>query len=1722
MSQVDALKMVEHVRTRLVDLALSENHFRDRYISDAARKVWAGPGDEGGLVSELWVEGAYSGQLTVDTLDTLLAQGLLPENLHRHLSDNPHEVFPANRRLFTHQSEAVRAAATGDEERPALVISAGTGLGKTEAFLLPMLSDLWSAPDRRPGGGMRCLLLYPMNALVTDQVDRVYKWLQGQGTFRVFHFTSETPEDKRKADKQEEEDWDACRARTRQEARGREMRDGRTVEGTLFAPVPDIVITNYSMLEYMLCRPQDQCFFGPDLRCIILDEAHLYTGTLAGEIKMLLRRVRERCGVRASDVLHIATSATLGGNEEQLRDFTARLFSTERSATMVISGRHDCHKFEGEVAPPSVDVDVDRLAAFADADYATLDAGGELVTNDSTMVAALAEVSALLVSGHFVQLAEADSPSTPAQFLFRALQASPLVRNLADILYKESGNVISLEALTRRLFKRSDVPAREATITLLRLTASARRRSGDLPIVPHRLHFLVRAPEGLSVCLNPQCSGPQELRLDKVGCLQPYGELCRYCEHRLLPLHRCDNCGEFALAAYRDMESGALRPVFREPLGQSASTAYFLLHPGPQEQLSATVVDTATAEEIGRGDGIMLWEAQREHPDGPQHCPTCASMWSLGEDDERAVCRPLSEGRQFALSVIAETVLHDLPVYPNDTRHWKPGEGRRLLCFSDSRSSAARLGPLLTIQHETQVVRAAMARLADELVPEETADYARREVQRLDGELRATQNPGIRTLLQRQLDKAHRVLRDAEAGTPFIDFARLLCDRAEMAQLIERALAEGHQKDYDQRDWKANRDAVCKHAEALVGRELWRPRKKEALLESTGLFEVVYPGVADIELPPQLEPHLSRNLRSTLRPAWPCVVALMLDSVRAAGCIDWKSERPELKWMDESPLQGRWLTRERNGWNASPFVGATMRQSRRWFVAKVLGSAGCTEADAERLSVVALGALFDHLVEQARNGTLHWLRFEPAHQVNETTASPALQILMEDLSVRKPSRLFRCETTGTLWVHTALGWIPEKGCVGRVNEMDQAALDEDSRWGRARRELRESPIFQMGLWAEEHSAQLNPRENKRLQELFKLGARNVLSATTTMELGIDIGGLNGVLLSNVPPGPANHRQRAGRAGRRSDGSAVVVTYVRDTNYERQAFLRFDGFLRRPLRVPTVVVNRLPIIRRHLHAMLLSEFLRPHQGDHSGAMHAFGMMGHFCGEQAPDYWRKGSKPTWPASQPGLAAGFEKYLREHETDAHLRQRVIQMTEGTALHDLHNDARWTAFVADAQRSFHDAVEEWRRQLADLRDAWHEIPGNPQTNVSRERSKAASIWYMTDALCGSTVIAWLADKGFLPRYGFPINLQSLSVRSTSNERGASRAEERYRLERNSLLALREYVPDAQVLAGNRLITSRGLRKDWTDANINQALGLSYHALTCPDGHVYVRQNQNQTCPVCQAPPTERDLLVMPRFGFTTASWDSTPFGTRLERVGEPDYLPLAFVATAQDEDHPDFLEVPGLNVWYREEAEMLVRNRGKSGHGFAICHRCGYATSEEHQGNGRVRLPDGFALHARIFSTDRRDRCWNREEEAPVLRNRVLAARDKTNLLLVRWPNIAREEALYTLGRALVLAGAALLELDERELGLEPRVRLQDGRTGLALYDTAAGGAGHCRELLSKGHDWFGRAWKVLYVNDEHDARCEQACLECILDFSSQRQAHLLNRIAALTLLSDVGIHG
>jgi len=200
-----------------------------------------------------------------------------------------------------------------------------------------------------------------------------------------------------------------------------------------------------------------------------------------------------------------------------------------------------------------------------------------------------------------------------------------------------------------------------------------------------------------------------------------------------------------------------------------------------------------------RASGIALFHVPcPEHGDrcvkrdcGKQACPNCGADWKRGtqepneEEDRASGCPPLRAGDRLAMSVIAETMLFDLPPYPNDTKLWKPAYGRRLLCFSDSRRNAVRLGPLLTQQHETWVIRSVMARTLEEIPELQMTEGIREEIEFYESRLC---RPGISRQQQMNYENKLRSLRNqlnaAHTGIPFTLFAQMIAEKPEIAQIL--------------------------------------------------------------------------------------------------------------------------------------------------------------------------------------------------------------------------------------------------------------------------------------------------------------------------------------------------------------------------------------------------------------------------------------------------------------------------------------------------------------------------------------------------------------------------------------------------------------------------------------------------------------------------------------------------------------------------------------------------------------------------------------------------------------------------------------------------------------------------------------------------------------------------------------------------------------------------
>ena len=1644
MSQLDATRLAAAVRERLVDFAVDDRGAHDARVRAISRDIWSGKPANGGLVSDLWVEGAFPSEASRSTVASLTDARLFNAELCAVLDASG--GMPKSRFLYTHQDLAIRQAREQGEggERPAVVVTAGTGAGKTECFLLPLLDDLYRRPRAVGAKGVQCIILYPMNALVNDQVDRLYTWLKGQERVSLFHFTGETPEDTKRANTDAVPRWQPCRMRTREEARER---------------IPDIVITNYSMLEYMLCRPQDAVFFGPALRTLVLDEAHLYSGTLADEITLLLRRLLLRCGVDADQVSQFATSATLGsGDEAQLRDFASRIFTKSPRLVRVIAGHQAVPNWpepEGPVDPPTAATFTDL--PWPDQPLVVAEEGISRLAADAALCARLrSDLLPRVVTPTVIAAIDA-AEDRPAVLLWQALRMAPIVHELERILGRRQR--IPLMVLAESMWGTQDDATRDATVVLLRLVASARLDHNDYPLIPHRIHIMARPSGGLAVCLNGGCTGPVERLLAPLG--QVHGgdaDHCSTCGASTLALYRCGNCGEWLLAAQKD-EHDVTR--LRPPVPYAPEIRYFTLrHDVAGDQL---VIEPLTGEINGLSSpGLQVTEVKQ--------CPHC--------QEEVKEARPFASGAPLTISILAETVLAALPAYPSPNNVFLPADGRRLLAFSDSRQEAARLGPRLGQQHETQLVRAAIIRMLElsPVVDEEVLKDARNELAWLQTELAGALTAPQRNRKEGRRDELVQELQDAESGGQVRVWAVNLARDPILGQVLDRQGGSKQYADYptnsddqkrpwSQRDWQENVAVVTsqQHVTGYLGREFANPIRSATTAETAGFAEVTYPGLEALEMSQLLRAQLpTEQVRESLSTQWPAVLATLCDTLRMDGAITLGSEEEDRLYPFGSVFIGQWAALDTDkGYALVRFVGGTERHRRRQFIAAVIRACGLSEAAAVALAPDILAEAHAQLLERAQVpgisvgglGILPWLQRD-TRAVRGSIPVQAIRLLFPKLGLRRPQQLYRCELTGHLWARSVLGCAPEQGCAGTLKAITEGQLDADPRYGRQRREYRDSPVFRLGLWADEHSAQLSARENRRLQDLFKSGIRNILSATTTLELGIDIGGLNGVLMSNVPPGKANYLQRAGRAGRRADGSSAVVTFARPRPFDLAVFNDIGRYLDAKLRTPLVLLNRERVVHRHLHALLLNSFFQAlYPPDYrAGAMRAFGSMSHFCGVEVPRKWgpKERDKPAapgnttlnmanasilpWWGSADSLDGQFRAYLTwlRYAGAPTIRQQATLLLADTIAAPLAED--WLSLLSGVGRLFSDAVESWRNEYEPLRAAWIEAKDRPQANAIR---------YQMATLGEVTVIEALADRQFLPHYGFPIGLQKLKVIVPDEEwNGRVREEDQYRLERSSLLALREYVPGSQLLVGGKLITSHGLLKHWTGANVDSSYGFRGQSSTCTNKHFYyARSGTVGACPICQAPAKESPrYMLFPRHGFTSAAWDPPKWSTDVERIGNAQTATMTFSESSAVEGSgmvvEDVCGIRGLTTRYRADGKLLVYNNGEHDKGFAICVACGYAESERWVDTGAMKLPPRFEHHAPITSPRPQDKC--RKDGAPApLRNQMLAGEETTDVLRVDFsgvPGMATiDRALATtLGYALQQAGARLLELDSRELGV------------------------------------------------------------------------------------------
>ena len=1073
-------------------------------------------------------------------VESLVAEGLL----HPHLR----ERIPAHiTHLRRHQEEAIRAIVAGKTT----LISTGTGSGKTECFLYPIISKCLQLRDDNAAPGISAVVVYPMNALAEDQLMRLRGLLAGTGIpFGIY--VGKTPEGEadvtgfRLPHGASRADYEARLARVRREGSGETVHPFEEVCSRQIMRTagrqPRILLTNVKQLELLLTRQRDiQLFADARLDLLVFDEAHTFTGALGAETACLIRRLRAFCGAGTDRTTCVATSATIVDKRqpEAARSFAARFFGVNVDSVKTVGEAYDEEVWaEPRFVPPAPAPGTDAAAILEDCVRGVDAEDAEEDAHAAVRTAYRALASADLPSG--------DWPAA----LHSALSRNELVFRLNE----ELGAPRALNELPPALRHHLGRDVTEAEVLAWLTLGAAARRDGR-PLLRPVMHSFVRGISGAVATFPQDRDGPKLwLAAADTDDDQEFDN-----RHITLPVTTCTTCGQHYYIAFLedfsftrkrpgggragrtgscwqalDKTRGGKRVVLIDkliaehdedegPAHKRTAQLHFCRHCGTAHPDAA-----ANCHGCGVDGRLVELLAVRQNPKNPGVLTSCLACGAVGR-------RVNGRYREPARPVRAISVA-DVHVLTQDMVHH--AQRRRLLVFCDNRQDAAFQAGWMK-------------------------DHARRF------RLRALMADGIKA-------------SPSSVG----DLVGYLDDRLEDDETLSRALAP--------EVWQlARREAGRggrhqqerrKFLRFQVLREVALSPRQALGLEPWGRMKVDYVGL-EAALP-WIQEHahaLGVSPEEMLEG-----VAGVLDYVRRRRALhDPEYEIFTKYWMDgDREIQQGYLpnffapngTKLRRGATEEPkFVtqwlsdrGDTpMRQvARKWDV---------PEPDIERF----LESLFELLVDC---GLLTSVQLKGSRGRPLPNVAGVYQVNADRLRLNPHRGVRRCQTCR----RTTTRSLPHQRCMAWRCDgvLEWVPEDEDD----YNMQLLDGAYLM--LRPEEHTAMVPHDERERLENLFKgaSDAVNCLVCTPTLELGIDIGRLDSVLMRNVPPLPTNYWQRAGRAGRRHR-MAVDFTYCRPASHDRAYFQDPRKLLAGRIDPPAFNLRNEVMVAKHVRATVIGSLRR---------------------------------------------------------------------------------------------------------------------------------------------------------------------------------------------------------------------------------------------------------------------------------------------------------------------------------------------------------------------------------------------------------------------------------------------------------------------------------------------------------------------------------------------------
>jgi hypothetical protein len=1457
-------------------------------------------------------------ELSVSLADLTANAGLPPEVVR---------AFPQVGRLFTHQARAIEKITAGEST----MVATGTGSGKTESFLIPVAAHAFRNRHRP---GVKAIAVYPMNALVNDQEDRVKQACDALG-LRYGVYTGGTAQHLRK-----------------------EMQENP----------PDILLTNYSMLEYLLTRREDRKLFGDGvLRHLVLDEIHTYQGALGAEIACLVRRLRGHVDTGEALVC-IGLSATVAAGG----DHTAGLRRTAEFASALFATTFTQDSIIEETPVPTPAPDPGQIGAAPDA--------------------------------AMLRAALADGADTAR---LRAILGDPEHSAVLDLLRSEMGEPRRVDELVERfaaLPQRAgaDLAAvRDEVAGWLLLGAGTHTQAGP-PVLEAKVHLFLRSMPRLT-----RCTGAGE------HLLLNGATVCTHdgCDAKAtFPLGTCLGCGQDYDLERTDPEGPVLRYVARRlhaaPIvdPDPSSREWF-----PSKRCTHCGKDGSTSSCLGCGHPMRDVVVAVPGPDrNLTRCQVCGYGRTTGAVEE------FTQRTAAAVTAVAFSLHSGLAAQSQDVSL------RRLLMFADSRQDTAfQAGYTRSLSRAAQVRR---------LIIEVVTD-------------RAAKNE------------------------PPASFDTLV------ASVFERGRATGLYQDWAGSDARKRVLQVC---EWDVLGEIASNERRPPSLERLGLITIGYPGLEQLTCD-QLAPLLGEVGPDEASARW--LLARVLDYARTRRAVSHPLLRARLDATTERELAEAGATGRFNApvvglGNTKPTITGTDPKSLGYqgsiaaMVKKAFPALMANAADLERAVRVAVRVLEEHgLLEPVKIGT--GKSFTSLYQIYPQAMEirPAAATLHRCLACRAvqpgPAPRGRCVTFN---------------CKGLVQPWTGDPEDYDRRLAGS-----DEPL---AVTAEEHSGQVPLEEREEIEARFKDAELNLLVCTMTLELGVDLGQLLAVILRNVPPKASNYAQRAGRAGRREERVALIVTFAGTMPHDSYYYQRPVEMIRGAIRPPAFLADNPRVIKRHARSLAL-ELCRQDLPLWMGELVA-AETGDLIGvDDVRDALSQRGAPIAKQIHAAFRLGLEATAMPWLDLAWCRSTVDE------------------FIADLDV----AVTEYRtRQKAleeELQDAVANVRARRELgSVINGLTASLNAMARTDINRAYT-LSYLSSVGFLPSYAFPTETTALSLERESVE-----------LNHDSVQALKDYAP-------GQLVYARRTRWFVDEVDLRQANLLNADGIgNLPGKNICVHCDtvNDPTASSCLACDSE-DLLPQTTVPMRALRAERRNSITADEQARTRRPFEISHHIGAPKTAETWLFERPGLVIQWERNAALTILNRGRIVRGaptgtppeqFPVCTACGMW----------FEVPPGGAkpTQAQKKREERHaKRCTNHDVRPTIL----MTERGVDCLQLL--PDLETfgitpknlQEFLASIRAALDLGSRVVLQSGDNEIdGFDwPRPE-PDGKDALmrlaVLYEEVPGGAGYLRQLGER----FGEiAAALVPVLDECD--CERSCYACLRSYNNQAETDLLDRRMAAEFL-------